>query len=145
VVGLARGGARVTTVPLSHPAALTEAVVRAALAEVYDPCSQAWNRPISLPDLGLVRSVTMRDDGQVTVGISLTTPFCTALATIMRAVEVRVGELPGVTGVTVDIDAQTPWSPELMTDQARAALAARRAEDRARAAADPAAPTAGKR
>jgi metal-sulfur cluster biosynthetic enzyme len=110
---------------------MTEAI-RAALGEVFDPCSQSWNRPMSVRDLGLVRDIAVDDGGRVTVRLSLTAPFCTALAVIMMAVERRVGDVPGVTAVTVDIDAETPWSPELMTSSGRAALAARRAVDRAR-------------
>lgn len=104
-----------------------------ALGEVYDPCSQAWNRPMSIRDLGLVRQVTLDERGQVAVRLSLTAPFCTALAVLMKAVEVRVGRVPGVAAVTVDIDAETPWSPELMTAAGRAALASRRALDLSRA------------
>ena len=104
-----------------------------ALGEVYDPCSQAWNRPLSVRDLGLVRQVTVADGGRVTVRLSLTAPFCTALAVLMKAVEVRVGAVPGVAAVTVDVDAETPWSPALMTDTGRATLAHRRALDLQRA------------
>ena len=109
------------------------AAVEVALREVYDPCGQAWQRPISIWDLGLVRQVALDGEGRITVRVSLTTAFCVGLTTIMRAVETRLGQLPGVTEVTVDIDAETPWTPELMTAAGRAALAARRAADRARA------------
>lgn len=108
------------------------AAVRAALDEVYDPCSQSWQRPMSLPDLGLLREVTVSRDGHATVRISLTAPFCMAVATIMQATEQRVGQVAGVTAVTVEIDTDTPWSPALMTPAGRAALARSRAADRAR-------------
>jgi metal-sulfur cluster biosynthetic enzyme len=103
-----------------------------ALREVYDPCGQAWNRPISLVDLGLVREVRLDPDGAATVRISLTAPFCMAVATIMQAVEQRVGALPGVRAVHVDIDTETPWVPELMTGDGRRALHRQRADDRGR-------------
>lgn len=108
----------------------TAAAIHAALGEVYDPCSQAWQRPLSVRDLGLIRGVTIDRRGHATVRVSLTAPFCTALATIMQSVEVRVGQVPGVAGVAVEIDAETPWSPALMTEAGRAWLAARRVADR---------------
>lgn len=108
---------------------VTVAAVQAALNEVYDPCSQAWQRPLSLRDLGLVRAITVERPGRVTVRVSLTAPFCMAVATIMQAVEIRVGAVPGVTDVTVHIDAETPWSPALMSEAGRARLSARRAAD----------------
>jgi metal-sulfur cluster biosynthetic enzyme len=114
--------------PVSEPA------VRAVLRDVYDPCSQAWQRPLSVVDLGLVRQITTTDTGQVTVRVSLTVPFCIAVATIMQSVERRVSELPGVTDVTVEIDQDTPWSPQRMTDEGRRWLRHRRSVDGASAA-----------
>jgi metal-sulfur cluster biosynthetic enzyme len=108
-----------------------------ALCEVYDPCSQAWSRPISVVDLGLVRGVWLDATGQATVRISLTAPFCMAVATIMQAVERRVGAVPGVRRVHVDIDTETPWQPDLMTEYGRQALHRRRTDDATRAAGSP--------
>jgi metal-sulfur cluster biosynthetic enzyme len=105
-----------------------ETVAWSALQRVYDPCSQAWGRPLSIVDLGLVRAVEPRPDGSVRVLVSLTVPFCMAVATIMRAVECRVGEVPGVESVDVEIDQDTPWSPDLMTESGRRFLAERRGE-----------------
>jgi metal-sulfur cluster biosynthetic enzyme len=115
-------------------AARAEAVanVRAALGEVYDPCSQAWQRPLSLVDLGLVREVDVDEAGHVSIRVSLTVPFCVAVATIMQAVERRVAELPGITAVSVHIDQTAPWSPELMTETGRRRLAEHRLADRTR-------------
>lgn len=107
---------------------LSEAA-RAALANAYDPCSQAWGRPMSLLDLGLVREVTATA-GVVTVRIGLTVPYCMAVATIMQAVEARVSQLDGVVGVNVEIDQHAVWSPELMTEPARQRLARLRDLDR---------------
>ncbi len=111
---------------------VTPGEVRAALGEVYDPCSQAWQRPLSLVDLGLVREVTVDEGGHTTILVSLTVPFCVAVATIMQSVERRVAELPGVAAVTVHIDQTTPWSPDLMTERGRRWLARRRLADRTR-------------
>jgi metal-sulfur cluster biosynthetic enzyme len=105
-----------------------------SLRDVYDPCSQAWQRPLSLPDLGLVREVAADAAGRVTVRISLTVPFCMAVHTLMQAVETRVGAVPGVTAVDVQIDTETPWSPAAMSDAGRAGLQARRAAELRRAA-----------
>jgi metal-sulfur cluster biosynthetic enzyme len=106
------------------------AEVRSALLGVYDPCSHAWNRPLSVVDLGLVRDVAVDLTGTATVRISLTAPFCMAVATIMQAVEQRVGQLPGISSVHVEIDTETTWSTDLMTAQGRRTLADRRAADR---------------
>jgi metal-sulfur cluster biosynthetic enzyme len=104
--------------------------VRDALQQVYDPCSQSWQRPMSVIDLGLVRAVEISEEGRATVRISLTAPFCMAVPTIMQAVEQRVGAVEGVTGVSVEIDGGTLWSPDLMTEAGREILARARAGDR---------------
>ncbi|MFJ8033469.1 metal-sulfur cluster assembly factor [Streptomyces sp. NPDC096032] len=111
-------------------ATVTPDQVHTALGEVYDPCSQSWQRPMSLVDLGLVRDVAVDGEGRATVRISLTAPFCMAVPVIMQSVEQKVGAVDGVTGVTVELDGGTLWRPELMTDKGRAQLAAARTEDR---------------
>ncbi|WP_177240110.1 metal-sulfur cluster assembly factor [Streptomyces monashensis] len=104
--------------------------VRAALEEVYDPCSQSWQRPMSLVDLGLVRDVTVGADGRATVRVSLTAPFCMAVPVIMQSVEQRVAAVPGIEQVRVELDGTTLWHEGLMTERGRALLAAARADDR---------------
>jgi metal-sulfur cluster biosynthetic enzyme len=110
---------------------VSRAGVEAALREVYDPCSQAWSRPLSVADLGLVREVSVVG-GAVAVRLSLTAPFCMAVAVLMQAVEQRLADVPGVHAVRVDIDQDTPWRPELMTERGRRLLANHRTHDRAR-------------
>lgn len=125
--------AAISTADALPPAAAIPTVLVEALRRVYDPCSQAWSRPMSIYDLGLVRAASIDDGGLAHITISLTAPFCMAIATIMQATEQRVGELDGVTGVDVQIDTTTPWSAELMTEQGRQWLAQRRRTDRSRA------------
>lgn len=101
---------------------VTESEIMTALSGVYDPCSQSWQRPLSVVDLGLVRGTEVDDNGRATVRLSLTSPFCMALATIMQSVERRVGELPGVTSVAVEVDPSL-WTPDLMSPEGRTLLA----------------------
>jgi metal-sulfur cluster biosynthetic enzyme len=121
-------GGRVVTAP-AETIDTTERV-HTALQDVYDPCSQSWQRPMSLVDLGLIRQVTVAPGGHATVRISLTAPFCMAVPTIMQSIEQKVGAVEGVSGVTVELDGGTLWRPELMTDKGRELLSAARAEDR---------------
>jgi metal-sulfur cluster biosynthetic enzyme len=102
-----------------------------ALALVYDPCSQAWGRPLSIVDLGLVREVRA-EEGRVVVQISLTAPYCMAVPTIMRAAERKIAEVAGIEDVRVDVDIETPWDPSLMSARGREWLARQRARDRER-------------
>jgi ATP-binding protein involved in chromosome partitioning len=73
--------------------------VTSALAKVNDP---EIHRPIT--DLGMVKSVDVTPQGQVTVGIYLTISGCPLRETITREVTAAVSTLPGVSGVAVDLD-----------------------------------------
>src|SRR3954454_6903592 len=73
--------------------------VHAALATVSDP---EIHRPIT--DLGMVKSVEVRDDGSVDVGIYLTTQGCPLRERITADVTDAVAKVAGVTAVRVDLD-----------------------------------------
>ncbi|MEV5609114.1 iron-sulfur cluster assembly protein [Streptomyces sp. NPDC052225] len=96
--------------------------IRNALTHAYDPCSQSWQRPLSLIDLGLIRHITVTPHGHATIRISLTAPFCMAVPTIMQTIEHKTRTIHGITHVTTEIDGTTPWHPDLMTPHGRQLL-----------------------
>jgi ATP-binding protein involved in chromosome partitioning len=73
--------------------------VHAALATVQDP---EIHKPIT--DLGMVKSVSVADDGSVDVGIYLTTQGCPLRDRITSDVTAAVSKVDGVAGVRVDLD-----------------------------------------
>ncbi len=58
----------------------------------------------SIVELGMVRSIEVRDDGRVEVVVSLTTAGCPIRSHFEQAVAKQVSELDGVTGVAVGFD-----------------------------------------
>ena len=78
------------------PPAPSEAAVRGALFGVIDP-----ELGDNVVDLGMVRGVTIEDDGQVEVRIALTTAGCPLRAQLTKDIEMRVGSVPGVSRVDV--------------------------------------------
>jgi metal-sulfur cluster biosynthetic enzyme len=91
--------------------------VRAALAEVDDP-----ELPVSIVDLGLVRSVEVEGD-QITVGITFTSIACPCTDVLREDIEARLRGLDGVARVRVE-EVFEPWSREDMTEDGRLALLA---------------------
>jgi metal-sulfur cluster biosynthetic enzyme len=91
--------------------------VRAALAEVEDP-----ELPISIVDLGLVRSVAVDGDA-VRVGITFTSIACPCTDMLREDIQERLRRLDGVTEVEVE-EVFEPWSREDMTEEGRLALLA---------------------
>ena len=83
--------------------------VRAALDGVHDP---EINRPIT--ELGMVKDVIVAGDGTVEVAVWLTVAGCPMRDTITARVTGAVSAVPGVRGVTVELD--------VMSDKQRTAL-----------------------
>jgi FeS assembly SUF system protein len=94
---------------------LYEAVV-AALKDIYDP-----EIPVNIYDLGLIYGVEV-DEGHVHINMTLTTPHCPVAETMPTEVELRVGSVPGVGVVDVNLVWEPAWSPANMTDEARLEL-----------------------
>ncbi|HEY2764118.1 MAG TPA: Mrp/NBP35 family ATP-binding protein [Pseudonocardiaceae bacterium] len=83
--------------------------VRAALDGVHDP---EINRPIT--ELGMVKDVTVAEDGSVGVAVWLTVAGCPMRDTITSRVSAAVSAVPGVRDVQVELD--------VMSDAQRTAL-----------------------
>ncbi len=92
---------------------IDEAAIRAALAGVHDPCSVAAGRPLSLVDMGLLRSWCL-DEGTLSVTFAVTFAGCTMAPHFLRAAEAELARLPGVQRVRATVDAGFAWTPDLM-------------------------------
>ncbi|EHR59683.1 Mrp/NBP35 family ATP-binding protein [Saccharomonospora cyanea] len=83
--------------------------VRAALNSVIDP---EIRKPIT--ELGMVKDISVGDDGDVTVAVYLTVAGCPLKDTITRDTTAAVSKLPGVRDVRVELD--------VMSDEQRTEL-----------------------
>jgi ATP-binding protein involved in chromosome partitioning len=77
----------------------TEEQVREKLTAVIDPELRR-----NIVELGMVRSIEIKPEGQIDVTVSLTTPGCPIRSHFQDAVVSQVSELDGVTGVGVGFD-----------------------------------------
>ena len=77
----------------------TEEQIRETLTQVIDPELRR-----NIVELGMVRSIEIKPEGQVDVTVSLTTPGCPIRSHFQEAVVSQVSELDGVTGVGVGFD-----------------------------------------
>ncbi len=82
---------------MSAPATTRESAILAALAGVQDP---EIRRPIT--DLGMVKSVTVDDDGTATIAILLTVVGCPLKDKLTSDINAAVGAVAGVSRVIVD-------------------------------------------
>ena len=97
-------------------AALYDGVI-AALKEIFDP-----EIPVNIYDLGLIYGVEVGDDGGVAITMTLTTPHCPVAESMPGEVELRVGAVPGVRDVEVNLVWDPPWDMAKMSDEAKLEL-----------------------
>lgn len=91
----------------------TEDDVREALKDVIDP-ELGYN----IVDLGLIYGLVV-EDGKVSITMSLTTPGCPASDYIQGGVRERTTSMEGVEDVDVTVVWSPPWTPEMMSDDAK--------------------------
>lgn len=95
--------------------------VRQAILEVlrtiYDP-----EIPVNIYEIGLIYGLDVAPDGRVNVRMTLTTPMCPAAESLPPEVEAKVGGVRGVRDVVVDLVWDPPWTPAMMSEDARLLL-----------------------
>ena len=94
--------------------------IRAVIDRIKDPCSIAASVPMGLDEMGIVRTVAVASDGQVDVQLRLTSPFCEMIAYMRNEIIAKVGELPGVTSVSVGHDSGLDWDHDMIAPAAQA-------------------------
>jgi metal-sulfur cluster biosynthetic enzyme len=88
-----------------------------ALKNVYDP-----ELGINIVDLGLVYDVQTDERGGVDIQYSLTTMGCPIGPLIEDQMRGFLKGVPSVEEVRPEFVLRPPWSPEMMSDEAKAAL-----------------------
>lgn len=88
-----------------------------ALHTIYDP-----EIPVDIYELGLIYAVDVDHEGSVAVQMTLTSPNCPAAQSLPSEVEFKVSETDGVHGATVEVVFDPPWTPDLMSEEAKLEL-----------------------
>jgi metal-sulfur cluster biosynthetic enzyme len=90
--------------------------VQEALTNVIDP-----ELGLDFVELGLIYDIEV-EHGDVFVSFTLTSPGCPIGPQVVEQVEEFVGELDGVTAVHPKMTFTPPWTPDLMSEEAKFAL-----------------------
>lgn len=91
-----------------------EEEVKEALYDVYDP-----ELGINIVDLGLVYGVSVDEQQNVRVTMTLTTPGCPLHDSIQFAIENRLGLIEGIAEIEVELVWDPPWDPGKISEQGR--------------------------
>ncbi|MEL7028231.1 MAG: SUF system Fe-S cluster assembly protein [Pseudomonadota bacterium] len=88
-----------------------------ALKSVYDP-----EIPVDIYELGLIYKVDLSDARDVSVDMTLTAPGCPVAGEMPEWVREAVAGVDGVNQVSVNMTFDPPWSPAMMSDEAKLEL-----------------------
>jgi len=91
---------------------LTEEFILEKLKEVIDP-----EIGIDVVNLGLIYEVKVNPDNTVYVKMTMTTPGCPLTMWILRAVEDKILEIPGVKDAEIELTFDPPWTPDRISPE----------------------------
>ena len=95
----------------------TKEEVTEALTNVIDP-----ELGLDFVELGLVYDVEIEEGGEVYVTFTLTSPGCPIGPQVSEQMKEYVAEVEGVTKVHPKMVFTPPWTPDLMSEDAKFAL-----------------------
>ena len=88
--------------------------IREGLKTVYDP-----EIGVNVVDLGLVYDADIAENGDVLVTMTLTSLGCPLGPVIVQEVTNALKDLPGIGEVDVKLVWSPPWSPDMMSEEAK--------------------------
>ncbi|NJE04534.1 metal-sulfur cluster assembly factor [Thermococcus sp. MV11] len=91
---------------------LTEDMILEKLKEVIDP-----EIGIDVVNLGLIYELRINPDNTVYVKMTMTTPGCPMTMWILRAVEDKILEIPGVKDAEIELTFDPPWTPDRISPE----------------------------
>jgi FeS assembly SUF system protein len=84
------------------------------LKNCYDP-----EIPVNIYDLGLIYDVTVAENGDVLVVMTLTSPACPVAGSLPTEVQDKLKEHPMIHDARVEITFDPPWSFDNMSEEAK--------------------------
>ena len=88
-----------------------------AIKTVYDP-----EIPVNIYDLGLIYDISITQENEVVVIMTLTAPGCPEAGVLPGQVEQAIRDIEGVTDAKVILTFSPPWDKSLLSDEAKLEL-----------------------
>ncbi len=99
-----------------EPEELKEEVIE-MLKTIYDP-----EIPVNIYELGLIYDIEVSDEGKVDINMTLTAPGCPVAQSFPGDIESKVGTVPSVNEVHVELVWEPPWTKDMMDEAAQLQL-----------------------
>ncbi|MDP2238061.1 MAG: SUF system Fe-S cluster assembly protein [Bacteroidales bacterium] len=87
------------------------------LRTIYDP-----EIPVNIYELGLIYEISISDDADVKVLMTLTSPNCPVAESLPQEVKNTVAMVKNVRSSEVELTFEPPWDQEMLTDEAKLEL-----------------------
>ncbi len=94
-----------------------EEKIIASLKEIYDP-----EIPVDIFELGLIYEVKIKEDGEVEIEMTLTSPNCPVAESLPVDVKNKIELLDEVKECKVNIVFDPPWDKDMMSEEAQLEL-----------------------
>ena len=96
---------------------ITEEQVIECIRTVVDP-----EIPVNLYDLGLIYKITISDNNDIKVRMTLTNPNCPVAGTMPENVGKSIEKLENLNSIEVSLVWEPKWHKDLMSEEAKLAL-----------------------
>jgi FeS assembly SUF system protein len=87
------------------------------ICTIYDP-----EIPVNIYELGLIYDIQVSDEGDVKILMTLTSPNCPVAESLPEEVKQKVGTVPHVRDVEVEITFEPTWTKDMMSEEAKLEL-----------------------
>ena len=94
-----------------------ESNVISVLQTIYDP-----EIPVSIYELGLIYNIDIKQNNNVDILMTLTTPHCPVAEILPKQIEDAVKKIEEVGKVKVEITWEPTWTQDMMSESARLEL-----------------------
>ena len=89
----------------------------AEVKKIYDP-----EIPVNIYDLGLIYNIKIKNDDEVNIEMTLTSPNCPVAESLPRMVKENIKSIEGVNKVDLKLVWSPPWTKDMMSEEAKLEL-----------------------
>ena len=91
--------------------------VIAEIKKIYDP-----EIPVNIYELGLIYKIEIKNESDVFIEMTLTTPNCPVAESLPKSVKDNIKKVEGVNEVELKLVWDPPWSKDKMSESAKLEL-----------------------
>jgi FeS assembly SUF system protein len=91
-----------------------EQKIISVLETVYDP-----EIPVNIYELGMIYDVKVKDNADVEIIMTLTSPACPVAESLPGEVRAKIKDIEDVNEVNVNLVWEPPWNKDMMSEEAK--------------------------